>query len=383
MSKNKKPFFEAPAHSESEIQLSNPFAASFEQFIVYNAMVWISRAIAEIQPDTDPRDLAVIEAGLVRMGQVKLSGDWMTWVATFDFIRRRLGDFANRYVVQAGSAKGQHLILCGAGPSLADHADEWCKQGDQVWGCNSAVTWLSKNGYNPTHAFTVDQTPHMYLEWREAPDDIEYLVASSIHPHLADMLIDRGCRFRYFNNFVGIRKPPVGWPDANGKEQVMSYEEWIYALLFPGTIQAGAGLNTVTRALDVAAYMDFDRVTVLGADCSIRAKRKPPKGLRLNSPEHKRWLRKNTVMHADGGHALASEATSAVLQATIDDRFWMTKPDMVISAQWLVRMAKASRGKIKLVGDTLPNALYDKEAKFWDRMPALADSDGNRIAIPY
>ena len=62
------------------------------------------------------------------------------------------------------------------------------------------------------------------------------------------------------------------------------------------------------------------------------------------------------------------------MQATLDGRFWLTKPDMVITAQWLVKMAKASEGKIQLIGDTMPVAFYDKPESFWARMPNLTGS---------
>ena len=69
-------------------------------------------------------------------------------------------------------------------------------------------------------------------------------------------------------------------------------------------------------------------------------------------------------MHADGGHALASGATAVTLGALIDGRHWETKPDMVITAQWLVRMKRALGDRLTLVGDTLPNALMDKDPVF-------------------
>lgn len=375
MSKNKA-VFATPEHPNSDIQLSNPFAESFEQYIVYNAMAWQTRALVEIEPTLDPREFQIIEASFNASRPSMAYAD--------KAFHDRVEKFASeRYFVQQGSGKGQHLILCGAGPSLTEHAEEWCKQGDQIWGCNSAVTWLHDNGHKPTHAFTVDQTPHMYLEWEKAPRDIEYLVATTIHPHLADLLINEGRRFRYFNNFVGVKKPPVQWADASGNQQVMHYEEWLYALLFPGTVQSGSGLNTVTRALDVATYMGFDKITVLGADCSIRANGEPRKSWAVGSPPYLKWLKKNTVMHADGGHALASEATAMVMTATIDGRFWLSKPDLVISAQWLMRMARASEGKIELIGDTLPNAIAGKDEAWLSRLTNLRNADGKVMPIPF
>jgi len=81
-------------------------------------------------------------------------------------------------VMKQDEAKGQHIVICGAGPSLADHAHEYCPAADQVWGCNSALPWLAENGHKVTHGFTVDQTPEMLrgvpagLDRPPAPDRI-------------------------------------------------------------------------------------------------------------------------------------------------------------------------------------------------------------------
>lgn len=370
-----KDIFRAPAHPEAEVQLSNPFAESFEQYIILNAATWQTRAAVELQSVLSPQDHALLMDTLYehKTGMAYSSKTFHDLVEPY----------AGNYIIEPDSAKGQHLVLCGAGPSLNDHIVEWAPKADQLWGCNSAATWLAKQGYPITHALTVDQTPHMYLEWKDAPEDIEYLVATTIHPHLSEWLANTGRRFRYFNNFVGLKKPPVEWEDVTGEKRIMGYEEWIYALLFPGTIQAGSGLNTVNRAIDVALHMGFEKITVLGADCAIRTKGQPSKSWALGSPPYLKWLRKNTVMHADGGHALASEATAMVITATIDGRFWMTKPDICISAVWLMKQAKASNGQIELIGDTFPNAIKGKPEEWLARLPRLANSKGETMKIPY
>jgi sulfur transfer protein SufE len=360
---------------EAQIQLSNPFQDSFEQFIIMNAMVWQTRAMVEIQGHIEDRDYRKLERALMRNRPGMAYSDKVF----HDLIE----PFAERYVVQPNSAKGQTLVLCGAGPSLKEHIDEYAPKADQIWGCNSAVTWLHKQGYNPTHGLTVDQTAHMYLEWRDAPEDIEYLVASTIHPHLADMLVNRGSRFKYFNNYVGMKGQHITWPDANGKDRTMSREEWVYALLFPGTIQAGSGLNTVNRAIDVAQHMGFEKIFVLGADCAMQIKGKPKKGLAPGSPEQLAYLKKQSVFHVDGGHALASEATALILEAEIDGRFWTSKFDLCISAVWLGRQEKASKGQVELIGDTLPNFIKDRPPEWIARLPSLMDSTGSAIKIPF
>lgn len=356
----------------STVQLVNPVSDHFKAFIIGNALSWQVRAMVEIEPTMEPDAYASLMAEFqgYRPGMAYGSSK---------VIHDALEGFGKRYVVQEDEAKGQTLVLCGAGPSLRDHAAEYCAGADQVWGCNSAMTWLHDNGHRVTHGFTVDQTPHMVEEWQSTPN-VEYLIASTVHPDLTELLRDGGRRYRMFHNFVGIQEQPVPLVDA-GHLSYMPYEDWLYATLFPFTMRSGSGLNAVTRALDVAHFMGFEKIHVLGADCSLRfASPVPDSG--FGSPEYMEWLRTQTVMHADGGNAIASDATPITLHGEIDGRVWLTKPDMAISAQWLVKMARRSEGRIELVGDTLPNALMAKDEAFMQRLPNFVDADGNLANLP-
>lgn len=279
-------------------------------------------------------------------------------------------------VAVEGSAAGQHIVICGAGPSLADEIAAVAPTADQLWGCNSALPWLLAHGYRATHGFAIDQTTAMCEEWASAPD-VEYLVASTVHPHLTEYLLAKGRRLTFFHNYVGIKKPPV--QRENG--DIVAYEDWCYAGLYPSTVRAGSGLNAVTRAIDVALFMGAATVTVLGADCALRVSRPLPAEVAQGSPEHLTWLREATVMHADGGSALASGATPLTLQGEIDGRVWHTKPDLIISAVSLVAMARHSAGRVRIVGDTLPNALMDKPEEYLRRLPTMTTTDGAPVDI--
>lgn len=310
-------------------------------------------------------------------------------------------------VVEQGTAKGQRLVICGAGPSLCDNAEEWCRDADQLWGVNSALPWLIDNGYAPTHGFTVDQTPAMVNEWETLPA-VEYMLPSTVHPHLTEVLLRAGHPIRWFHNFVGIRKPDVvicgcGHDEdehAGGgrcthtdghlacvctayKGYVMPYEQWLYASLYPRTCRAGTGLNSVNRAIDVSVYMGFEHIAVLGADCALRVTRPLREGIEKGTPEHLRWLQEDVVMHADGGHALASGATPTTLTGEIDGRVWTSKPDMMISAVFLEKTRQVLGDRITLVGDTLPNAIRGKPDEFLLRLPSLADADGKPIPVEH
>jgi hypothetical protein len=310
-------------------------------------------------------------------------------------------------VVQQDSAKGQRVVICGAGPSLRDHAAEYCPEGDQVWGCNSAATWLHDNGHTVTHGFTVDQTPQMLAEWASVPP-IEYLLASSCNPFLAEMLVRAGRAVTFFHNYCGVPGPTVSYNVCGGcrtmfdraatdpqpacpacqgttsEGATVMYEEWLYEALYPPTITVGSGLNAVTRAVDLAVYMGFSQITVLGADCYIHATGRLPSGLALGSPGQLAWLRENTVMHANGGHALASDSSCLTLGADIctvptcgrthcrhPKRYWLTKPDLAVTAVWLVWMARQYGTRLRLVGDTLPNALLRRPIAYLKRLPML------------
>jgi hypothetical protein len=351
------------------VTLVNPVSDHFPAFIVGNAATWQVRALVEIQEHMEPD---AYEA-LCREFQSYKVG---TAFASSQAVHDTLNEFATRYVVQEGEATGQTLVLCGAGPSLREHAAEYVPQADQVWGCNSAATWLANNGHRVTHAFTVDQTPHMVEEWADVPD-VEYLLATTIHPNLAEHLVEHDRRFRYFHNFVGIQNKPVEWEDWDGELKTMPYEHWMYAAMFPTTTCCGSGLNSVTRAIDLAHFMGFERIYVLGADCSLRFTGEIPET--WGTPEQRvAWLKTHTTMHADGGHALASEATPITMHAQIDGRMWLTKPDMAISAQWLAKMAQKNPATLTLVGDTLPNAILGAK-EVWNhrtgKLESVSDHD--------
>jgi hypothetical protein len=277
-------------------------------------------------------------------------------------------------VAQHESHKGQHVVICGAGPSLRENV-ELTATGDEVWACNSALTWLHDNGHRVTHGLTVDQTPSMLTEWESAPD-VEYLLASSVHPHLTEALTKKGRRLTFFHNYVGLDMPPVSYDGVTA-----SYEDWFYALLYPPTVRVGSGLNAVTRAIDLAEFMGFETITVLGADCAIRTTAPMPEGATIGSPAHTTWLEQHTIMHADGGNAIASGATPVTLSGTIDGRLWVSKPDMLITSVFLVKMKRRLGDRLQIIGDTLPAALMDKPDSYLEKLPSLTDSAGKRLNI--
>lgn len=350
----------APSAVKPDITLVNPVSNHFPKFVAR---------------------CAVIREQLV-MDELKARGIDMTPLYQMRRTRRPAHEMqkwidaqnVDNFLARFDSNAGQHVVICGAGPSLRETAPEYARGADQLWGCNSALTWLADNGYNPTHGFAVDQTVEMCEEWNALPD-VEYLLATTVHPELTDMLKDAGRRMRFFHNFVGMQGTPV----KIGARR-MTYENWLYATLFPPpTVLAGNGLNAVTRAIDVATFMGFSRITVLGADCALRFKTPKPEGKGPGDPEYMEWLAKEVEMHADGGNPLRSGATAVTMQGEIDGRLWLSKPDLMISAVYLEKMRRMSNGRIEVLGDTLVAALKDKDDAFLAAMPGLVDRAGNRI----
>ena len=389
------------AQQEQRIHLQNPVSDHFSTWVIGNALVWETLAHDELIRVAPDAALALEPYGGLLEYYASDFTDralFKKWEAFRNAVDQRL---EQKFMTRQNEGKGKTLVLCGAGPSLAENAENWfgrlirkmgwvgkqlrrigplrrrmgiCWRGDQVWGCNSALHYLVEQGYPVTHGITVDQTPEMLNEWVSVPD-VEYLLATTVHPNLSRYLKDSERRIRYFHNFVGMQGPMVGHDGT-----ALPFEDWLYVLLYPPTLRCGSGLNTANRALDVAEYMGFDKIYVLGADCALRFS-SPPPDAEIGSPEHKAWLEQDVVMHADGGHALASGATAVTLSGEIDGRLWVTKPDMVISAVWLLKQAKRSNGRIELIGDTLPNAIKDKPEEFLSRLPYLETSDGKRVPI--
>lgn len=289
-------------------------------------------------------------------------------------------------VAAQGSAEGRTVVICGAGPSLRENAAAYCgdEAGDDVdvWGINSAAGWLWDNGLRLTHAFTVDQTPTLLKEWVNCWP-VEYLIASSCHPHLTTYLKRHNRHVTFFHNFVGIAKPPVVWEDTDGTERTIDYESWLYSLLYDPTVRVGAGLNGTTRAVDLAAFMGYDRIVVLGADCAMVATGLIPPELERGTAAHTAWMEENTLFHADGGSAVTNGQSDLLFQGEIDGRLWSTKPDLMITAIQLgIWLRDAAIPGLEVIGDTLPAVLAEKDDSFLDRLPRLSNMAGDPIKIP-
>lgn len=282
--------------------------------------------------------------------------------------------YAMQMVDGVGSKWGQKLVICGSGPSahgLVNESPRWLA--DEVWACNAAVPFLMERGVPVTHAVAIDQTPGMLDDWKRPYPELDYWVASSIHPRLRDHLLQAGCRLTWFHNFLGI-KSPDGWtggphcwwcahlPEGHapaaeiGHEyQPMTYESYLYRTLFPQSLMPPYGLNVTARALSLALCLGYTEIRLWGSDCgAIAPSRMPP----ADDPGYAAWL-ESVVIHASGRTALDIYGpTAAMLESPrICGRQWITRPDMVMTAHQLALMIQWIPGRVRIMGDSLPGDL--------------------------
>jgi hypothetical protein len=234
-------------------------------------------------------------------------------------------------VVQRGEGKGKTVAICGAGPSLRETYHRLQVGLYDVWACNSALPWLASNGVPIHRGCAIEMSPIMLQTWKEAPP-IPYLLGTCVHPHLViHLLQQRAPRIHWFHNFVGFAQ-----------------ERDIYKKCYPFTILAGMGLNVVNRLVQVADYMDYDRIEVYGADSA---------------------LGRDGSWHMNGERSTDKH----LLTAEVNEQMWVTPFDMAYSASALVWQKRVLGERMALIGDTFPNAIladarYQRDPKGFLRL---------------
>lgn len=233
-----------------------------------------------------------------------------------DFIARNRGDVQ---VAKAGAGIGKTLSICGAGPSLRDAS----LTTDEVWACNSALPYLYWRGDKVTHGVGIDQTPGLLREWESAPD-VPYFLASSVDPDLVNHLRAKNRSLTFFHNCVGV------------DGEIALYKQW------PSTFMVTAGYSVVSRVLNLAFWMGYDRIDVIGADCEFG---------------------EDDLAHANGETASDAYGRPMVYEYRYPDRGKVsrTRMDMLMDAVYLTRLSWQHEDRIRLIGDTLPNYLRTKD----------------------
>jgi hypothetical protein len=224
-----------------------------------------------------------------------------------------------------GSRAGEDVLICGAGPSLAEVGAALEDHDGEVWGCNSALNYLVEHSHRVTHGVAIDPSTRMFGEVWKDPPAVDYILATTVNPGLTDHVHDAGHGITQFHSM-----------------RVCPDEVELYGLLYPKTVLTGHGLNVVNRALDLAGWLGF-HVKIIGADSALV----------------------DGQMYADGRGMYEGDWT---LEGTFDGRLWRTKADMLMSAVELVRHRnRLGADRVEFLGDTLPRALQDKPDEFLTR----------------
>ena len=246
-------------------------------------------------------------------------------------VQDRLRDYAlanvkTRPLVVAvpGIYRGQSLALCGAGPSLKSAEIVGT---DHVFACNSALPYLWERGGRVTAGIGIDQTDGLLHEWA-TPPPVPYYLASTVDPRLVQHLQAHGRQVVFFHSSVGF-----------ADEFDFYCENW------PPTYMVGRGFTVLSRFIALAEWMGFERIDIYGADCAFGD---------------------DDVTHANGATATEAYGNPLILTGKVDDRVWRTRPDMLMGAVDLVRRVRESQGRIRLIGDTLPSALAEKDEAYLD-----------------
>lgn len=266
---------------------------------------------------------------------------------------------------------GQHVVICGAGPSLRDAV---LPAADEVWACNSALPYLMDRGVRVTHGFTIDQGDIMLAdtEWaRTFP--VGYYVASSVHPSLVAHLRAEGRAVTFFHSFLGIPSP-ADWVEREG---FGSYEDWLYRKLYPSSFCVGQGLNSAARAVCLALALGCTRIDVYGADCACTPDG-PPIPCLPGEPGYADWL-DSVTMYADGRTPRWFGDDTPMAEANINGRRWHSRPDMVVSAMRMLDLQMVYPDRITYHGDTLLQAIAGLDAS---QLPQLENGRILNFAPP-
>jgi len=227
-------------------------------------------------------------------------------------------------VVRYNEAKGQQIVICGAGPSLNQFRPFIEKFKGEIWGTNRALNYLHGWGVTKAKGVAIDPSTRLFGEVWTPPPETEYLLATSVNPGLVWAIEALGYPIRYFHSYRGVAD-----------------EVALYQTLYPPTALASFGLNVPNRAVDVAEFMGFRRIYLAGCDLA---------------------LGENDKFYAGGeeGH----NKDDVTLEGSVDGKhFFRTKTDMLMSAVELARKRrrlKTQGVKLTFLGNTLPRALQNQ-----------------------
>lgn len=193
---------------------------------------------------------APAEVPLLDFGSDKLKTEYCIDLHTRD---RQVAENTARVkgrIAESPDHNGHIAVVC-YGPSLEDTWEE-LRQFTYIITCSGAHKFLIDRGIIPTWHAEVDPRPHKAELIGEPHKDVEYLVASVVHSDVLDLLEGYNVKLWHVYSHEAERK---------GVPYVFPRGEWALT----------GGTNVGLRALVLARFMGFKRVTLFGMDFSFKS----------------------------------------------------------------------------------------------------------------
>lgn len=159
-------------------------------------------------------------------------------------------------ISEPGEPTTRKLVVCGYGPSLVDTWPEIVvaqQAGASVMTTSGAHDFLIERGCVPTYHVEIDPREHKCYFIRNSHPDVKYLLGSTCHPRMFEMLADRDVRMWH------------GFTDDDAKRQIVEIDR-----LQPGAKMICGGTNVGMRALILGPHLGYRDLHAHGFDCCYR-----------------------------------------------------------------------------------------------------------------
>jgi hypothetical protein len=148
--------------------------------------------------------------------------------------------------------RDDRLIVCGYGPSL--HRT-WqiikdAKDKPSIMTTSGSHDFLIDRGILPHFHVEIDPREHKTHFIRNSHPDVHYLISSSCHPRMFEMLKDRKVTMWH------------GFTDEDKARQVAVVES-----MEPGSVHLSGGTNVGMRSIPVGRHLGWWRFSLHGIDC--------------------------------------------------------------------------------------------------------------------
>ncbi len=282
-------------------------------------------------------------------------------------------------LVERDCHKGERALICSTGPTITEKkvlskVKRLAKAGWVVFGLKETIPFLKKHGVKVTYSVSMDPTGDRQAKRTPIDPGVIYCVASSCSPILFDHLIDGGCEVKVFHSACGhaensyepgimIQLDDKNFSVVDGifeletldgkgfcplvpmfRDEVTVYENEFKSNGKTAVMQGG--FTVTNRALALAKFMGFEKITMAGTDFGWRK---------------------------EGG----SHYSELVAVETYDDKYmedhgevegkpWYTKPDQLASAADVAKKIKAK--EVTVLGDSLAVALSKRSDDFLENI---------------